>query len=121
MHFHCAGNVDFSKAKKIADYFTGKLFRKYKKLDSHNVSVWVKEVNPKHSAGVEKFKCRVNLHTNRRDYYAEFEGPELNSVIKHPIESIANKVHREMFNQKNLRMFKRSEIAQKVKESRRDD
>ncbi|MCB9091995.1 MAG: hypothetical protein H6620_05495 [Halobacteriovoraceae bacterium] len=114
MKFHCSSHEDFSKAQRIATYFSSKLLKKYKKVDGENLEVWVKQVNPEHSAGIEEFKCVVELKTNGRKYFVESHGDKLTKVIKHPFRVISNKLQKsEYINHKDLRKFKREYISKK--------
>lgn len=110
MNFHTSHNVDVTRAKKTVEHYTEKFLKKNPRLDSDNISVWVKNLNPEHSAGVEKFHCKVELKNTNNHVAAETDATDLHNAIKHSFEVFSKKLDKDRFDQKKLREFKRNEI-----------
>ena len=110
MNFNTSKNVDAPRAKKSAEHFLEKFLKKNPRLSSENVSIWVKNVNPEHSAGVESYLCKIELKNTNNHVEIESEGEDPHIAIKNGFDIFSSKLDKDKFDQKKLRDFKRNEI-----------
>ncbi len=110
MEINCDNKVEYDQAKRMVEYHEAKTLGKMKDHDRFHTRVWIKNTNPDWSAGVEKYKCRVEARINGKDYYSEHNDESLSEAIKLAMKSLSTRIIKDKRNQRKIRNFKRHEL-----------